>query len=86
MIGTAWLAVDAPDKHGAWVYDIEIVPERRGEGHGRALLRALEKLAAQHGAATIGLNVFGDNEIARSLYESCNYQTISLHMRKALRT
>lgn len=84
LIGTAWLAVDAPDKSGAWVYDIEIVPERRGEGHGRVLLEALEQLAAEHGATTMGLNVFGDNAVARSLYESSGYRTASLVMRKTL--
>jgi GNAT superfamily N-acetyltransferase len=85
-VGAAWLAIDAPDNRGAWVYDIEISPERRGQGYGRDLLRALERLAAGHGANTLGLNVFGENAVARNLYESCGYRIASLHMRKTLQT
>jgi ribosomal protein S18 acetylase RimI-like enzyme len=85
-IGMAWLAVESPDKAGAWIYDIEIVREQRGEGYGRSLLRAVEQLAAERGVTTIGLNVFGRNAVARALYESCGFEVSSLQMRKALRT
>jgi ribosomal protein S18 acetylase RimI-like enzyme len=77
---------EPPGRAGAWIYDIEIVRERRGEGYGRRLLRAVEQLAAERGATTIGLNVFGGNAVARGLYESCGFEVSSLQMRKALRT
>jgi hypothetical protein len=32
----------------------------------------------------IGLNVFGPNTVARTLYESAGYQVASLQMHKAL--
>ena len=84
-IGMAWLAVESADRAGAWIYDIEIVRERRGEGHGRRLLQAVERLAAERGAATIGLNVFGGNSVACGLYESSGFEVSSLQMHKALR-
>jgi ribosomal protein S18 acetylase RimI-like enzyme len=38
----------------------------------------------EHGAEEIGLNVFGQNTVARSLYESSGYEISSLQMRKWL--
>lgn len=43
-----------------------------------------EQLARAAGATTIGLNVFANNVVARSLYSSLNYQESSVQMRKAL--
>jgi GNAT superfamily N-acetyltransferase len=85
-VGHLWLALQREPGTGgdAWIFDIEIVPERRGQGYGRALLAAAEELAAHHGAAGLGLNVFGSNQVARNLYESAGYQVSSLQMRKEL--
>jgi ribosomal protein S18 acetylase RimI-like enzyme len=87
-VGDVWMALD----HGlgtgggdAWIYYIEIRPEQRGKGYGRALLRAAEQEVARRGAKTIGLNVFWDNAAARSLYASAGYETISAYMRKAVK-
>jgi ribosomal protein S18 acetylase RimI-like enzyme len=84
LIGTVWVALAAPQKSGAWICQIEIVPEQRGKGYGRALLQAAERETAQQGAKTIGLNVVGANVIARHLYESSGYEIAALHMRKEL--
>lgn len=84
VVGHGWVALDEPRAGRAWIYDIEVAPEQRGKGYGRALLGALERLAAQHGSEAIGLNVFGGNAIARALYESSGYETTSLQMRKPL--
>jgi ribosomal protein S18 acetylase RimI-like enzyme len=85
-VGHLWLGLEREPGTGgdAWIYDIEIIPERRGQGYGRALLSAAEELAAQHGAVALGLNVFGGNQVARRLYESAGYQVSSLQMRKRL--
>ena len=82
-MGLAWIALEQGEKRGAWIYDIEIAPAQRGKGYGRALLRALEQLVADHGVESIGLNVFAGNDVARRLYESSGYKTTSMHMRKA---
>ena len=38
----------------------------------------------EHGAVTLGLNVFGFNSIARSLYRSLGYEESAVQMRKKL--
>ena len=84
-VGHLWLALErAPGTAGAWIYDIEIAPERRGQGFGRALLHAAEVEAARHGAASIGLNVFGTNDVARRLYQSAGYRVATMQMNKEL--
>lgn len=67
-----------------WVWDIEIRTERRGEGLGRRAMLVAEELAAANGAQTLGLNVFGHNTVARSLYESLDYETMTIQMVKRL--
>jgi len=61
-----------------------IPPEQRGHGFGRQAMLLAEKLAGEHGATTIGLNVFAENVAARSLYASLNYEETALQMRKPL--
>jgi ribosomal protein S18 acetylase RimI-like enzyme len=82
VVGMVWVALHRQGEDGAWIYDIEVVPEHRGHGYGRALLRATEREVEKRGGTSIGLNVFGDNVIARRLYESAGYDTISVQMRK----
>jgi GNAT superfamily N-acetyltransferase len=55
VIGHVWVALDNPRgvKDCAWVYDIEIVPERRGQGYGRALLAAAEQAVVEVGVSDI---------------------------------
>lgn len=84
LIGVAWVALEHERAPGAWIYDIEIVPEQRGRGHGRALLRAVEREVKKRSAKSISLNVFGSNAIARELYESSGYEVTSMYMRKQL--
>jgi ribosomal protein S18 acetylase RimI-like enzyme len=67
------------------VYDVEVRPEHRRAGHGRAIMLAAEDVARAEGAESIALNVFGHNHAARALYEDLGYETISLQMRKPLR-
>ncbi|GAA5177591.1 hypothetical protein GCM10023322_02610 [Rugosimonospora acidiphila] len=85
-VGCVWVKLRHSGSSGgdAWVYYIEVRPELRGNGYGRALLDATEREAVRHGATTMGLNVFADNPTARSLYSSAGYEVTSLQMRKAL--
>lgn len=83
VVGRIWITLVRPGG-GAWIHDIVVVPQERGKGYGRALLRAAEDETARRGIDYLGLNVFGDNAVARALYESAGYVTTSLQMRKRL--
>ncbi len=67
-----------------WVWDVLIDEAERGKGYGYAALLEGEKVAAAHGAHSIGLRVLEFNGRARSLYESLGYETTSRSMSKRL--
>jgi GNAT superfamily N-acetyltransferase len=68
----------------AFIYDIEVRQDRRGQGWGRELMTYAELWAAEHGAREIALNVFGGNAVARGLYASLGFSERSVAMAKAL--
>jgi GNAT superfamily N-acetyltransferase len=82
-VGFIWLA---PHYRAgtAWIYDIEVHPEHRGKGYGRALLQAAEDETRRLGVNAIGLNVFGATSVGLAVYESAGYAVMSLQMRKEL--
>ena len=85
-VGRLWIALthprDVPDC--AFLYDIEVVADHRGQGLGRALLAAGEVAAREHGAAALELNVFGANTAAADLYRTSGYQITTQQLRKDL--
>ncbi len=83
-VGMVWAVIAHGELGTAWIYQIVVTPDRRGQGYGRALLEAAEDEVRRHGATEIGLNVFGGNHVARGLYETAGYDIASLHMRKRL--
>jgi ribosomal protein S18 acetylase RimI-like enzyme len=85
-VGWLWLGVPGPagDPLMAWVYDIEVDPEHRGRGYGRAAMLLAEAEARARGMASLGLNVHGQNTVARSLYDSLGYEAMALQMKKLL--
>jgi GNAT superfamily N-acetyltransferase len=83
-VGMVWLVLDRPRPGAVWIQNIEVFSGHRGKGYGRKLLEAAEQHSMEHGAEEIGLNVFGQNTVARSLYESSGYEISSLQMRKWL--
>ncbi|GAA1728857.1 hypothetical protein GCM10009809_25550 [Isoptericola hypogeus] len=85
-VGRAWVALDHPRGAPgvAFLYDIEVVEHRRGQGLGRALLAAVEDAARDAGADGMELNVFGQNAAARALYGTSGYEVVTQQMRKAL--
>jgi ribosomal protein S18 acetylase RimI-like enzyme len=82
VVGLVWVGPAPAGRAGWWVYDIEVVPARRGQGYGRALLEAAERDAQQRGAVSIGLDVFGGNEVALGMYESSGYEVAAIRMLK----
>jgi GNAT superfamily N-acetyltransferase len=81
VVGTVFLGVR---DGGAWLYDITIAEGERGKGYGRAAMTALEDEVRTLGHDTIGLNVWGGNDVARGLYRSLGWAEESVHMRKTL--
>ncbi len=85
-VGSLWLgpAPEAEAEGLDWVYFVEIDEEHRGRGLGREAMLAAEADAAANGAKELGLNVFGPNAVARSLYASLGYAEVAVVMRKSL--
>jgi ribosomal protein S18 acetylase RimI-like enzyme len=85
-IGRLWIGLTHPRgvAHCAFLYDIEVVAERRGQGLGRALLAAGESAARERGARALELNVFGSNTSAIDLYRASGYHVTTQQMRKDL--
>ena len=67
-----------------WVHWVGIDPPYRGQGFGKATLRALEERARAAGADRIGLNVFADNVVALELYRKLGFEATSVRMAKRL--
>ena len=61
---------DAP---AAYLEELYVVPERRGEGLGRALLEAALEKARARGADHIELGTAESDTAARALYESAGF-------------
>lgn len=55
----------------AYLEELYVVPERRREGYGRALLEAAMEAAREAGADHFELTTGEDDKEARTLYESC---------------
>ena len=81
VVGTVFVGIR---DGGSWLYDITIAEPERGKGYGRAAMTALEDEVRALGHTTIGLNVWGNNEVARGLYRSLGWAEESVHMRKRL--
>jgi ribosomal protein S18 acetylase RimI-like enzyme len=83
-VGWLWLALPGPqpDPLMAWVFEIEIEAAFRSRGYGRAAMRLAEAEARSRGMTSLGLNVHGQNAVARSLYESLGYEVTEMQMKK----
>ncbi|MFL5869987.1 MAG: GNAT family N-acetyltransferase [Solirubrobacterales bacterium] len=57
----------------AYLQELYVVPPRRGEGIGRALLEATLEAAREAGASHIDLNTSDDDTAAIGLYESSGF-------------
>jgi ribosomal protein S18 acetylase RimI-like enzyme len=84
-VGLGWLELRRTTSGvSAWVYDVHLDADRRGQGLGRQLMEALHDQARELGATTIGLNVFGHNTAAIRLYDSLGYAVTAQQMRRDL--
>ena len=68
-----WFAADEGE-----LGDIAVVPERRGEGIGRRLLRESISVAASRGTRSLYLEVRESNDVARRLYEKVGFSVVGV--------
>jgi ribosomal protein S18 acetylase RimI-like enzyme len=59
-----------------YLEELYVVPDRRGEGHGRALMEAAIGIARERGATTIELGTASNDHAARGLYESLGFSNL----------
>lgn len=71
-VATIWLNHDSR-MVPSFVYSVEVRPDHRGNGYGRAAMHAGEALTIRAGHSHLGLNVFGHNTVAMRLYDSLGY-------------
>ncbi|MGF1513039.1 MAG: GNAT family N-acetyltransferase [Elainellaceae cyanobacterium] len=86
-IGCLWLGYTVDPTHGdrhPYIFLVHVVPERRGQGIGTALITQAEAWARQNGYRKLSLNVFWNNAAGRQLYQRLDYQPQSILMEKTL--
>jgi ribosomal protein S18 acetylase RimI-like enzyme len=84
-VGKLWLySVERESKTEWSVYDIETFDGFRGRGFGRRIMLEAENYVRSKNGVSISLSVFGNNIVARKLYDSLNYETIRVGMKKNL--
>jgi len=59
-----------------YLEELYVIPDRRGEGHGRMLMEAAMELARDRGATTMELGTALDDTAARGLYESLGFTNL----------
>jgi ribosomal protein S18 acetylase RimI-like enzyme len=85
IVGALWLHIhDEWGVRRAFVYDVEVDESQRGRGYGRAIMTAGEGYARDQGASAMALNVFAQNDVARSLYDKLGYLVTNVNMQKEL--
>jgi ribosomal protein S18 acetylase RimI-like enzyme len=84
-VGSVWLGAGEDDRPDVWfLWSIEIEVAARGHGLGRQAVRLAEEFARRRGAGKLELNVFGNNSVARSLYDGLGYRISTIQMSKVL--
>jgi GNAT superfamily N-acetyltransferase len=64
-------------KPGIWLEDLFVMPEHRGRGVGKALLRALAKLAVERGCGRLEWSVLDWNQPAIDFYHRAGATILS---------
>ena len=59
-----------------YLEELYVVPDRRGEGHGRALMELAFEVARDRGATTMELGTASDDTAARGLYEALGFTNL----------
>ena len=78
-VGSAWLLTKQGD---AFLADLRIEEEFRGQGYGAAAMKRLEGHLKKKGYPAFRLHVYAQNAAARALYDKLGFEVVSLQMRK----
>lgn len=70
------------DRSRGVIENLYVVPERRGEGTGTALLDAAESRLRDRGVDAIALDVLADNQRARQFYRDRGYRPHRVELEK----
>lgn len=84
-VGILWFAEKT--KFGeriAYVFNIEIRPQRRRQGHALRAFQALEDEVRRLGLKGVALHVFGHNHAAQALYARLGYAPTNINLFKAV--
>ncbi|UFU13192.1 GNAT family N-acetyltransferase [Curtobacterium sp. C1] len=84
VVGYLWIGPFSVGSAEWWVFDVEVDEEHRRRGHARRALEAGQRVAREHGATSIGLNVFGYNTGAQDLYAQLGYRVTATQMQLPL--
>jgi ribosomal protein S18 acetylase RimI-like enzyme len=85
LLGYLWAAaLNRGIKKVAFIYQLQVLPQFRRQGHGRAALQEFAVIAKGLGFESVALNVFGSNAGAQALYRSLGFVTTSISMQKNL--
>lgn len=84
-VGILWIGRPGGGGEGEYyIYNVEIDPAERRRGYGRLAMELAETWVRAAGGSSIGLNVWGTNTVARSLYVSLGYRELAVSMAKDL--
>jgi ribosomal protein S18 acetylase RimI-like enzyme len=78
---------EAPDDDStpfAYVDDLVVLPDYRGQGHGQELLRQAEAYAMACGRSVLRLCVKGGNQSARAFYARAGYAEYEVELERHL--
>jgi GNAT superfamily N-acetyltransferase len=78
MVSLLWNTSTALGGPVAWLEDLVVAPDRRGQGLGHALLAGAIDLGRERGLLRITLLTDGDNLKAQALYASRGFRTSSM--------
>ena len=84
VVGRVMYSERPPGSGKAFLWDILVEAEARGHGYGREGMRLFEEDARARGLTEVLLNVFGGNQVARSLYRSIGYAEAFVGMSRHL--
>ncbi|MGA4721173.1 GNAT family N-acetyltransferase [Fictibacillus nanhaiensis] len=78
-VGILWYGL-IPEINQAYVYHIFIDDLHRRKGYGKKTLELLQSMLKQSGIESIGLSVFGKNDVAYQLYKKLGYKNTRISM------